>query len=117
MKKNRNAKCFAFTLAEVLITLVIIGVIAAITVPSLINKTNNQETVSRLKKAYSTMSQATNMIIAENGPATSWVTTKDEVFNLYKKKLINVIPLVLCYRDCYHKKRAIPVELMMAVKN
>ncbi len=39
-----------FTLAEVLITLVIIGVIAALTLPSLINKTNNQETVSKLKK-------------------------------------------------------------------
>ena len=39
-----------FTLAEVLITLVIIGVITAITVPSLINKTNNQEYVSRLKR-------------------------------------------------------------------
>ena len=43
--------------------------------------------------------------------------TKLRMDLLQKKKLINVIPLVLCYRDCYHKKRAIPVELMMAVKN
>jgi len=78
-----------FTLAEVLITLVIIGVIAAITVPSLINKTNNQETVSRLKKAYSTLAQATNLIIAEEGSIPSWTTTNEKIFNLYKKHLIN----------------------------
>lgn len=34
---------------------------------------------------------------------------------LQEKRLFNTIPLVLCYRDCYHKKRAILVELMMAV--
>ncbi|MBR6163408.1 type II secretion system protein [bacterium] len=81
---------FAFTLAEVLITLVIIGVIAAITVPSLINKTNNQEYVSRLKKAYSVLSQATNSIIREEGPVTSWATSLDCIYNLYKKQLPNI---------------------------
>ena len=61
---NKQKK-IAFTLAEVLITLVIVGVIAALTIPSMINKTNNQETVSRLKKAYSTLAQATQRIIFE----------------------------------------------------
>ena len=56
-----------FTLAEVLITLVIIGVIAAMTIPTLMNNTNKQEYVSKLKKAYSTLSQATNRIITEEG--------------------------------------------------
>ncbi|MBR6162921.1 hypothetical protein IKQ26_03390 [bacterium] len=72
-----------------MITLVIIGVIAAITVPTLINKTNNQEYVSKLKKAYSTLAQATNLIIAEEGPATEWATSRSNVFNLYQKKLVN----------------------------
>ena len=82
-----------FTLAETLIALVIIGVIAALTVPSLINKTQNQETVSKLKKAYSTFSQVTNSIIAEKGtPRASyggWATTKDDIYEIYKKYLIN----------------------------
>ncbi len=39
-----------FTLAEVLITLVIIGIIAAITVSSIIVSTQKRETVSKLKK-------------------------------------------------------------------
>ncbi len=47
-----------FSLAEVLITLVIIGVIAAITVPTLITKYQKEQTVARLKKAYSSFSQA-----------------------------------------------------------
>lgn len=38
-----------FTLAEVFITLVVIGIIVAITIPSLINKTNEQELLSGLK--------------------------------------------------------------------
>lgn len=42
-----------FTLAEVFITLVVIGIIVAITIPSLINKTNEQETVVGVKNAYS----------------------------------------------------------------
>ena len=56
-----------FTLAEVLITLVIIGVIAALTIPALMNKTNEQETVVAVKKAYSVISQAYQRVIAENG--------------------------------------------------
>ena len=78
----------AFTLAEVLITLVIIGVIATITVPTLINKTNKQEYVSRLKKAYSTLSQATNLIIAEEGPPkNNWASDPIKIYDLYKKYL------------------------------
>ena len=80
-----------FTLAEVLITLVIIGVIAAMTIPTLINKTNKQEYVSRLKKAYSTLAQATNRIIAEEGNPRAdiggWATSPEAVYNMYKKYL------------------------------
>ena len=47
-----------FTLAEVLITLVIIGVIAALTIPNAIYETKKKEYSSRLKKFYSTMKQA-----------------------------------------------------------
>ena len=64
----KNSK-MGFTIAEVLITLVIIGVIAAMTIPTLMNNTNKQEYVSKLKKAYATLSQATNRIIADEGLA------------------------------------------------
>ena len=81
----------AFTLAEVLITLVIVGVIAAMTIPTLMNNTNKQEYVSRLKKTYSTLSQATNRILAEEGTPKAdiggWGTTANAVYEMYKKYL------------------------------
>lgn len=48
----------AFTLAEVLITLGIIGVIAALTLPGLIQGYRKKVTETALKKAYSQLSQA-----------------------------------------------------------
>ena len=62
----------AFTLAEVLITLGIIGVVAAITLPSLIQRNIEKQRVAQLKKAYSELSQAYNLAIAENGAPTEW---------------------------------------------
>ena len=47
-----------FTLAEVLITLVIVGVVAALTIPTLVNKYREQALKSQFKKAFSTLSQA-----------------------------------------------------------
>ncbi len=58
--KNLFSTKSAFTLAEVLITLVIIGVLAAMTVPSLMNNTNKKENIVRFKKSLSTINQALN---------------------------------------------------------
>jgi len=56
----------AFTLAEVLITLVLIGIIAALTIPSLIQITENQKRDAKLKKIYSTLNQAVERLNADN---------------------------------------------------
>lgn len=48
----------AFTLAEVLITLVIIGIISAITIPQIMLSVHNQEFKTGYKKAYSDISNA-----------------------------------------------------------
>ena len=81
----------AFTLAEVLITLVIIGVIGALTVPSLIQNTQKQEYVSALKKAYSTLSQAAQQIITEEGSPKcddgGWACSLDGLYDIFKKHL------------------------------
>ena len=57
----------AFTLAEVLITLGIIGVVAAMTLPTLINNSRNRELEAALKKNYSAIQQAFDMYQAKNG--------------------------------------------------
>ncbi len=62
----------AFTLAEVLITLGIIGIIAAMTLPSVVNKYQEQVTVTKVKKFYSLINQALLMAIKDNGFVDEW---------------------------------------------
>ena len=57
----------AFTLAEVLITLGIIGVVASMTIPSLISGYRDKQYVTALKKSVSILSNAYNLAIYENG--------------------------------------------------
>ena len=66
---------FGFTLAEVLITLGIIGIVAALTLPSIIQKRYEKETVSRVKKAYTVLQQAFMMTVQENGTPDEWGAT------------------------------------------
>ena len=56
-----------FTLAEVLITLGIIGVVAALTIPTLINKYQERELVTRARKAYAQVTNAIDMARADRG--------------------------------------------------
>ena len=54
-----------FTLAEVLITLAIIGIVAALTIPSLANGYQKRVLTSQLQKAYAELSQAGAMVMAD----------------------------------------------------
>ena len=67
-----------FTLAEVLITLVIIGVVAALTIPTAVAYYNKEQTASQLKKFYSTMGQAISRSVVDNGYYTNWDLTGSE---------------------------------------
>lgn len=66
----------AFTLAEVLITLGIIGVVAALTVPTLVSKYKEKATVTKLKKVNSVLSQAMTSVINEYGTIDTWNLAK-----------------------------------------
>jgi prepilin-type N-terminal cleavage/methylation domain-containing protein len=61
-----------FTLAEVLITLGIIGVVAALTMPALISNHRKNVTLTKLKKVYSVMNQAYGLAVVENGDFENW---------------------------------------------
>ena len=65
-------KQVAFTLAEVLITLGIIGVVAALTMPSLIANHTKSVVEARLEKFYSSMNQAIRMAELDYGPRETW---------------------------------------------
>ena len=61
-----------FTLAEVLITLGIIGIVAAMTLPALISNHNKKVIATQLKQNYSIISQAFTMAQAEYGDRKNW---------------------------------------------
>ncbi len=65
-------KLKAFTLAEVLITLGIIGVVAAMTLPTLVQNHRKQVVEARLKKFYSIMNQAVKMSELKHGEFMYW---------------------------------------------
>ena len=67
-----NFRKIAFTLAEVLITLGIIGVVAAMTMPSLITNYRVKETVSKLKKVNTIFNNAFLQAKEENGEISDW---------------------------------------------
>lgn len=64
--------CAAFTLSEVLITLGVIGVVAAMTLPALVQKRQEKVTVSKLKKSYSVIQQAYLMALEDKGTPDLW---------------------------------------------
>ena len=64
---SHNIRRVAFTLAEVLTTIGIIGVVAAMTLPTLITQYKRQSAETKLKKFYSVINQAMQMSIAEYG--------------------------------------------------
>ncbi len=87
---------FAFSLAEVLITLGIIGVVAAMTIPTLISNYHKKSTVTQLKKTYSTISQAVRMSEAENGEVAGWYVESRkgvEFFDAY------ILPFLKCSKS------------------
>ena len=62
----------AFTLTETLITLVVIGIIAALALPALIQKHNNRIVELKLKKFYVNINQAIHMAYLEHGNYELW---------------------------------------------
>ncbi len=90
----------AFTLAEVLITLGIIGIVSAMTMPALIQNHRKHVVETRLKKFYSTINQAVTRSKAENGDVQNWfediygsnvADKQHEYFMQYIGKYLNII--------------------------
>ena len=81
-----NNKKSGFTLAEVLVTLMIIGVIAAMTIPSLMQSTAQQEYKAAFKKAVSMLNQAVTLNYALDGRDASDYTGTG-LFDLLTQRL------------------------------
>ena len=79
-----------FTLAEVLITLGIIGVVTALTIPNVTSHYRKKVVETRLAKFYSVMNQAVQMSEKDNGPKEYWehLGVKDEDENAEKGEIL-----------------------------
>jgi len=98
-----------FTLAEVLLTLAIIGVVAALTIPAVITKVTKDQYVVGLKKAYNTLKAIERESIQEHGDMENWDWTGDvaTTFETYFKSYFEIIKDCGITTDngCFNTKR------------
>lgn len=98
----------AFTLAEVLITLGIIGIVVAMTMPLLIVNYQKKQTSAQLKKAYSTFAQVLVLSQYENGNSSEWITTEPfssyddnlKYFESYWKPYLSIVKICRTMEEC-----------------
>lgn len=83
-------KRYGFTLAEVLITLGIIGVVAAMTMPALVGNYQKTQTVAQLKKLYSGLLQSMEFSKSQYGDIENWewdLPTKEFFYKYFASNL------------------------------
>ena len=89
--KLLSGKKIGFTLAEVLITLGIIGLVMALTLPQLLKRYREKVILHKLESAYSLLSNAYSAAIFEHGSPENWPNTNvnglgvAEIFSKYLK--------------------------------
>lgn len=110
----------AFTLAEVLITLAIIGIVAALTIPAIVQRYQERVTVTKLKKAYSLLNQAYQMAVIDHGTYDQWgminaeydeegnMTNMDEFKNTYANTWKILSPYLKVVASCDFTKARCP---------
>lgn len=91
---NKDSKSLGFTLAEVLVTMAVLGIIASMTIPSLMKSYQKQQWIAGYKQTFSIINQATRMIMADNGGTLlgAW-EGNEEMMNAY-------IPYLKIVKQC-----------------
>lgn len=96
-KESKNIRhLIAFTIAEVIIVVGILGIIAEATIPVLINNANDAQTKAGVKTAYSILSPAIRQAATDNGGTITGICT--DLDNLCFKDLIK--PYLSYTKDC-----------------
>lgn len=97
----RNDNKIAFTLAEVLITLGIIGVVAAMTIPTLVANYQKKVTATKVKKVFAELNQVVRLSEVENGPMNFWDFETPESIDTTRKFLVKyILPYYKNYQEC-----------------
>ena len=89
---KKNTKINAFTLAEILLTLIILGTVSALTVPSLKNHSDEAKYVAATQKAMSEVTAAVSNIESIHGDASTWNFSSETTLNWFKQTL-NTVPI------------------------
>ena len=89
-----------FTLAEVLITLVIIGVVAALVISPLINTYVESSTVAKVKKGLSILGQAKKLAENQSGPVDGWNFTENSDAESANQFWSYLKPHISLTKDC-----------------
>ncbi len=107
-----------FTLAEVLITLGIIGVVAALTLPALIQNYQKKATATSVKKAYSELNQVIQMAKADYGDPSGWEYYEQGNLVNWVQTYIEPYIKVIGHKTCVSNERclglALPYSLQFA---
>ena len=115
MKKN------GFTLAEVLITLSIIGVVATMTLPALMANTQEQQAKTGLKKAINTLTEAAQMNLAIDGfdfGTTKESASEDGILTSTELTSMNFDAIIGKRTNINYKKGVdVPANVSEALKN
>jgi prepilin-type N-terminal cleavage/methylation domain-containing protein len=93
-------KITGFTLAEVLITLGIIGIVAAMTIPNLIQKNYEKQVVSKLQNTQAILIQAIKMAEEENGELETWINSNMTSAQKANAIATNIKPFLKIAIDC-----------------
>ena len=93
----------AFTMAEVLITLGIIGIIAALTIPNLIEGYKKKENIAKLQKAYTILNQAFKRSQIDNSDYQYWSSGVDIGIDAFYKQYWHPYFKIVTICDTYQK--------------
>ena len=106
-----------FTISEILITLGVIGVVAAITIPNLVKTYKKKVTVERLKVVYNQITQAVKLEEAENSDVSNWNFNQSHkaFFDQYLLKHIKILKETQINKLGNYKEMSGKVETRMAV--
>ena len=120
MKKNKKA----FTLAEIIITMGIVGVIAALTVPDLLSDYQNKAMAVKIRKSINEVESAIDQYVTAEGKtsfAQTKVLTGGQTLDAFVKENFKVVKscgdATTCKKDCTDGDEACAKEVETCKKN
>ncbi len=98
--KKMAQKTLAFTLAETLIVMGVIGIVSALTLPNLNSSTGDKEKVAKVKKIYQNLTDAFDRAQAVYGPFDQWFVNDTTEAQKSKRAGERITEFMKVSKDC-----------------